>query len=159
MTNAVPSHPQTMIDNPRSARALGTERTRASAKAISLPITALGGAGSHDDIISLVKRFGVIGAGAGSLFVFKGKYKVAAVRGEKTLAELAQQYDVHPNRIQDWRGRLVGSAERLFERRAGRDNDTEHQVKELHAEIGQLTMERDFLSGKLGHRAARGARP
>ena len=87
------------------------------------------------------------------------KAKVAAVLGEKTLAELAQQYDVHPNRIQDWRGRLVGSAERLFERRAGRDNDTEHQVKELHAEIGQLTMERDFLSGKLDHRAARGARP
>ena len=55
---------------------------------------------------------------------------VAAVRGEKTLAELAQQYDVHPNRIQDWRSRLVGNAERLFERGAGRDNDTEHQVKE-----------------------------
>ena len=46
---------------------------------------------------------------------FKAKVAVAAVRGEKTLAELAQQYDVHPNRIQDWRGRLVGSAERLFE--------------------------------------------
>ena len=51
---------------------------------------------------------------------------MAAVRGEKTLAELAQQYDVHPNQIQDWRGRLVGSTERLFGRRAGRDNDTEH---------------------------------
>ena len=40
---------------------------------------------------------------------FKAKVAVAAVRGEKTLAELAQQYDVHPNQIQDWRGRLVGS--------------------------------------------------
>ena len=49
---------------------------------------------------------------------FKAKVAVAAVRGEKTLAELAQQYDVHPNQIQDWRGRLVGSAERLFERGA-----------------------------------------
>ena len=47
---------------------------------------------------------------------FKAKVAVAAVRGEKTLTELAQQYDVHPNQIQDWRGRLVGSAERLFER-------------------------------------------
>ena len=45
----------------------------------------------------------------------------------------------------------MGSAERLFERGAGRDHDTEHQLKELHAKIGQLTMERDFLSGKLGH--------
>ena len=82
---------------------------------------------------------------------FKAKVAVAAVRGEKTLAELAQQYDVHPNQIQNWRSRLVGSAERLFERGAARDNDTEHQVKELHAKIGQLTMERDCLSGKLGH--------
>ena len=57
---------------------------------------------------------------------------VAAVRGEKTLAELAQHYDVHPNQIQDWRGRLAGSAERLFERGAARDNDTEHQPKELY---------------------------
>ena len=38
---------------------------------------------------------------------FKAKVAVAAVRGEKTLAELAQHYDVHPNQIQDWRGRLV----------------------------------------------------
>ena len=51
---------------------------------------------------------------------------MAAARGEKTLAELAQQYDVHPNQIQDWRGQLVGSAEQLFERGAARDNDTEH---------------------------------
>ena len=49
-------------------------------EAVSLPITALGGAGSHDDIVSLVKRFGVIGAGAGSLFVFKGKYKAVLIR-------------------------------------------------------------------------------
>ena len=40
---------------------------------------------------------------------FKAKVAVAAVRGEKTLAELAQQYDVHPNQIQDWRGRLVAA--------------------------------------------------
>ena len=51
---------------------------------------------------------------------FKAKVVVAAVRGEKTFAEPAQQYDVHPNQIQDWRGRSVSSAERLFERGAGR---------------------------------------
>ena len=56
-------------------------------EAISLPITVLGGAGSHDDIIALVKRFGIIGAGAGTLFVFKGKYRAVLInypsRGEK----------------------------------------------------------------------------
>ena len=75
---------------------------------------------------------------------FKAKLAVAAVRGEKTLAELAQHYDVHPNQLQDWRSQLMANAERLFERGAGRDHDTEHQLKELHAKIGQLTMERDF---------------
>lgn len=58
---------------------------------------------------------------------FKAKVAVVAVRGEKTLAELAQQYDVHPNQIQDWRSRLVGNAERLFERGTGRDTDSEHR--------------------------------
>ena len=82
---------------------------------------------------------------------FKAKVVVAAVRGEKTFAEPAQQYDVHPNQIQDWRGRPVSSAERLFERGAGRGSDAGHQVKELHAKIEQLMMERDFLFGKLGH--------
>ena len=57
---------------------------------------------------------------------FKAKVAVAAVRGEKILAEPAQQYDVHPDQIQDWRGRLVGNPERLFERGVGRNHDTEH---------------------------------
>ena len=70
---------------------------------------------------------------------FKAKVAVAAARGEKILAELAQQYDVHPNRIQDWRGRLVGNPERLFERGVGRNHDTEHQHKELHASRRSLT--------------------
>lgn len=48
-------------------------------QAVSLPVTVLGGAGGHDDIISLVRQFGVIGAGAGSLFVFKGKYRAVLI--------------------------------------------------------------------------------
>jgi len=82
---------------------------------------------------------------------FKAKVALAAARGDKTLAELAEHYEVHPNQIQDWRRKLVDNAERLFQRGAGRENDAEHKLKELHAKIGQLTMERDFLSDKLGH--------
>ena len=82
---------------------------------------------------------------------FKAKVALAASRGDKTLAELAEQYDVHPNQIQEWRRKLVDNAEQVFERGAGRENDAEHKLKELHAKIGQLTMERDFLSDKLGH--------
>jgi len=82
---------------------------------------------------------------------FKAKVALAAARGDKTLAELAEHYDVHPNQIQDWRRKLVDHAEQLFQRGAGRDHDAEYKLKDLHAKIGQLTMERDFLSERLDH--------
>ena len=81
---------------------------------------------------------------------FKAKVAMAAVRGDKTLAELSQQYDVHPNQIQDWKKRLVFGAEELFENGTHKAEDNEQKVKELHAKIGELTMDRDFLSRVLG---------
>lgn len=81
---------------------------------------------------------------------FKAKVAMAAVRGDKTLAELSQQYDVHPNQIQDWKKRLVSGAEELFENGTHRSEDPERKMKELHAKIGELTMDRDFLSRALG---------
>ena len=81
---------------------------------------------------------------------FKAKVAMAAVRGDKTLAELSQHYDVHPNQIQDWKKRLVSSAEQLFENGSQVVEDSEQKVKELHAKIGELTMDRDFLSKALG---------
>jgi transposase-like protein len=70
---------------------------------------------------------------------------LAAVRGDKTMAELAEQFDVHPNQIQDWRRKLLDQAGQLFDRGSHSPEEAEHKVKELHAKIGQLTMERDFL--------------
>lgn len=82
---------------------------------------------------------------------FKAKVAMAAMRGDKTLAELAQQYDVHPNQIQDWKKRLASEAESLFESGNGQaSSDSEGKIVELHAKIGELTMERDFLSKALG---------
>jgi len=81
---------------------------------------------------------------------FKAKVALAAMRGDRTLVELAQQYEVHPNQIQDWKKRLLSDAEQLFENGIARGKDPEKEIKELHAKIGQLTMERDFLSEKLG---------
>jgi len=75
---------------------------------------------------------------------FKAKVAVAAIRGDKTLAELSEQFDVHQNQIQDWRRKLLDEANQVFER-GGSAPESEHKVKELHAKIGQLTMERDFL--------------
>jgi transposase-like protein len=61
------------------------------------------------------------------------------------MAELAEQFDVHPNQIQDWRRKLLDQAGQLFDRGSHSPEEAEHKVKELHAKIGQLTMERDFL--------------
>ena len=80
---------------------------------------------------------------------FKAKVALAAVKGEKTLAELAQQFDVHPNLITQWRAKLLESAADVF----GAEPSVPEpaiDVKALHAKIGELTLANDFLAGALG---------
>ncbi len=76
---------------------------------------------------------------------FKAKVALASIKGDKTLAELADQFDVHPNQIQDWRKRLLENAGTVFGSGQQQREETDEKVKDLHAKIGQLTMERDFL--------------
>jgi transposase len=82
---------------------------------------------------------------------FKAKVALAAIKGENTLAELAKHYDVHPNPITAWKRQLVEAAAGLFGfggNAAGAAPAVD--VKALHAKIGELTQEVDFLAGALG---------
>jgi transposase len=83
---------------------------------------------------------------------FKAKVALEAVRGEKTLNELAQQFDLHPNQIKQWKDQLLDGAEDVFggSGTGAREPETPPiDVKTLHAKIGELTLENDFLSGAL----------
>ena len=81
---------------------------------------------------------------------FKAKVALAAARGDKTVSELAAQYQVHPTQISTWKSELIDKAARLFSGKANPDNQTSEEVEKLHAKIGQLTMENDFLAKVLG---------
>ena len=78
---------------------------------------------------------------------FKAKVALAAIKGEATLAELAQRFDVHAHQIGQWREQLLPGAATVFAE--GRPTAPEVDVKTLHAKIGEITLENDFLEKAL----------
>jgi transposase-like protein len=80
---------------------------------------------------------------------FKAKVALAAIKGDKTLADLAQQFDVHPNQITAWKSQLLDGAAGLFGQDKTEAAGAAIDLKSLHAKIGELTLENDFLEGAL----------
>ena len=81
---------------------------------------------------------------------FKAKVALAAVKGDRTLAQIAEQFDVHPNQVTSWKAQLEGGAADVFGSGSGNGAaPAAVDVKSLHAKIGELTLENDFLEGAL----------
>jgi transposase-like protein len=79
---------------------------------------------------------------------FKAKVALEAIKGEKTVTEIAQRFDVHPNQVTEWRRQLVERAADVFGG-AATPSQPPIDVKALHAKIGQLALENDFLESAL----------
>jgi transposase len=80
---------------------------------------------------------------------FKAKVALAAIKGDRTVAQLAEQFDVHPNQVTSWKAQLEGSAAGVFGPGGSGTSEPAVDVKSLHAKIGELTLENDFLEGAL----------
>ena len=80
---------------------------------------------------------------------FEAKVALAAIKGDHTLVQLAERFDVHPNQITQWKGELLQRAAEVFASAADK-NAAAPDLKALHAKIGQQALEIDFLSGALG---------
>jgi transposase len=81
----------------------------------------------------------------------KAKIALEALREQATVADLAQRYQVHPNQIYAWKKQLQDRAARAFESGNGdAASDREREIERLHAKIGQLIVERDFLARRSG---------
>ena len=82
----------------------------------------------------------------------KEKVALAALKNDRTMAQLAELFDAHPNQVAMWKNQLPGGAAEVFERGgSGKSSKAEIDVKLLHTKIGELVLEDDFLERALGN--------
>jgi len=93
---------------------------------------------------------------------FKAKVALEAIRGEKTVSELASQYEVHPTMINNWKRQVLEESSSLFEKGsepAKADESQQAQINELYRQIGQLKVERDFLASRSAQLGLKNEKP
>ena len=81
---------------------------------------------------------------------FKAKVAKESIKGEETLAQLASRFSVHPTQISSWKQQALEGITDTFSGKSRPGKDHEQEIKELHAKIGQLMVERDFLAAAFG---------
>ncbi len=81
---------------------------------------------------------------------FKTKVAIAAIKGEETTSQIASRFGIHPSQVRLWKRQFLDNASAVFEKSQKKEKKLEKQVQELYRQIGQLTVERDFLARKSG---------
>ena len=81
---------------------------------------------------------------------FKAKVALAAIKNEETVSELAARFGVHPTMVSTWKRQMLDGAADIFDKTHKSKKQAEAQTDELFRQIGQLKVENDFLSRKLG---------
>jgi len=76
---------------------------------------------------------------------FKAKVALEALKEQETIAQIASKYGVHPNQVSDWKAQLKENSTAVFENPLKKNDNREEEIEKLHAKIGKLTIERDFL--------------
>lgn len=80
---------------------------------------------------------------------FKARVAIEAIRGIKTMSEIAAEFEIHPVMVSNWKKEMLEHLPELFENKnARKDKDSDHEKEQLHSKVGQLTMEVDFLEKK-----------
>jgi len=81
---------------------------------------------------------------------FKAKVALEAIKGEKTISQIASEFDVHPILVAKWKKQFLENSYKVFSSEGNKEKELQKTIDELYKQIGQLKVERDFLSRKLG---------
>jgi len=81
---------------------------------------------------------------------FKAKVAIEAIKGEKTISQIASEFDVHPILVSKWKKQFLENSHKVFSSGGNKEKELQKTIDELYKQIGQLKVERDFLSKKLG---------